>query len=268
MEVNWLEKVAAIAQQAGNEIMKVYHQTEIRVETKEDDSPLTLADRAAHELIVKELKNAWPDIPILSEEATDQPGRATFGAGRYWLVDPLDGTKEFIKKNDEFTVNIALIEDGQPVLGVVHAPALGSTYSATALLGAFKQATPDADWETIECATHEDNTPWRVVGSRSHAGDSLKALMNRLGPVELVPMGSSLKLCLVAEGKADLYPRLGPTSLWDTAAAQCVVESAGGRVITLTGAPLGYGNTSALLNPYFIAHGRSKTNWPDMFAKT
>jgi len=256
-----LMDVVALAQKAGDAIMAVYESDDFGVETKADDSPLTRADRAAHDVIVAGLTASWPSVPVLSEEDADRPGRADLGRGRYWLVDPLDGTKEFIKRNGEFTVNIALIEEGSAVLGVVYAPAKGWTYAAAVGEGALKQTGGDGDWATITCAKHGEGAPWRVVGSRSHAGDSLKTWLEALGETELVPMGSSLKLCLVAEGAADVYPRLGPTSLWDTAAAQCVVEQAGGKVITLSGEVLGYGDTAELLNPYFIAHGGGDMDW-------
>ncbi len=242
-----------MAHDAGRAIMDVYGR-DFDVSHKADSSPLTEADQAAHRLIAGRLRALTPDIPVLSEEEIDLPGREHWGQGRYWLVDPLDGTREFIKRNGEFTVNIALVEQGRPVLGVVHAPALGWSYAAAAGEGAFKR-TGEGAWQAIHCATHKENAPWRVVGSRSHAGDSLQAVLDRLGDYELVPMGSSLKLCLVAEGAADLYPRLGPTSLWDTAAAQCVVEEAGGRVIDPAGRPLGYADTEHLLNPQFFVYG-------------
>lgn len=260
-----LREVIAIAHDAGRAIMDVYGR-DFDVSHKTDSSPLTEADQAAHRLIADRLRVLTPDIPVLSEEEIDLPQREHWGQGRYWLVDPLDGTKEFIKRNGEFTVNIALIDQGRPVLGVVHAPALNLSYAAAAGEGAFKQAG-EGSWQAIRCATHKANAPWRVVGSRSHAGDSLQSVLGRLGSCELVPMGSSLKLCLVAEGAADLYPRLGPTSLWDTAAAQCVVQEAGGKVVTLDGATLGYGNTAELLNPYFIVHGTSDMDWPAVFGE-
>jgi 3''(2''),5''-bisphosphate nucleotidase, bacterial len=246
-----LNQLVDIAQRAGDAIMTVYR-TDFFVKTKSDDSPLTRADQSAHELIVCELKKLAPEIPILSEEDTDINGRSELGSGRYWLVDPLDGTKEFIKRNGEFTVNIALIEQGCAVLGVVHGPALDVTYAACANEGAFKLAAGlIGEWQRIQVASHDDHTPWRVVVSRSHAEDSLNKFLARLGQCELISMGSSLKFCLVAEGAADIYPRLGPTSLWDTAAAQCVVEAAGGKVVQLDGIPLSYANTDELLNPYF-----------------
>lgn len=255
-----LREVDAIARRAGHAIMRVYARG-FSVQDKADRSPLTEADLAAHTVIVDDLGKLIPSLPILSEEAVEAFPRS-FSGERYWLVDPLDGTKEFIKRNGEFTVNIALIERGRAVLGVVHAPAIEATYTAARGLGAFRQRQADAA-EPIHVAIHQDGTPWRVVGSRSHAGDSLEAFVQRLGAHTMLPMGSSLKLCLVADGSADLYPRLGPTSLWDTAAAQCVVEQAGGMVVTVAGEPLGYGNPSALLNPSFVVYGRGSPNCRD-----
>lgn len=247
-----LNQVDTLARKAGAAIMEIYGR-EFTIEQKEDKSPLTEADAAAHHIIVQGLAELPLQAPILSEE--DTAGFASADEhGRYWLVDPLDGTKEFIKRNGEFTVNIALIENGKPALGVVYAPALNVGYMAAEGLGAFKyegSAAPVA----ISVAEHQAGTPWRVVGSRSHGGGELPALLEKLGEHELVPMGSSLKLCLVAENAADIYPRLGPTSLWDTGAAQCVVEQAGGAVVQLNGEPLSYANTNEVLNPFFLVLG-------------
>ncbi len=254
----WLDAVVDIAVGAGDAIMAIYPR-DFAVDYKADQSPLTEADRQAHHRIAGALRRLAPEVPQLSEEDCDAPGRSELGAGTYWLIDPLDGTREFVKKNGEFTVNIALIKAGRPILGVVHAPALGCTYAAAAGDGAFKRAAPAASWRPIRCGPGpQDNQPWRVVGSRSHGGDSLNALLQRLGSHELIPMGSSLKLCLVAEDAADLYPRLGPTSLWDTAAAHCVVEGAGGEVTTLSGTRLSYADTSQLLNPHFLVFPRTR----------
>lgn len=257
-----LNQVDALARKAGAAIMEIYGR-EFSVEQKEDKSPLTEADAAAHRIIVDGLSALDVQVPILSEEDTANFADAD-AEGRYWLVDPLDGTKEFIKRNGEFTVNIALIEHGKAILGVVYAPALDVGYTAAAGLGAFKVeqgAAPVA----ISVAQYREGTSWRVVGSRSHAGDSLLQLLEKLGRHELVAMGSSLKLCLVAEGAADAYPRLGPTSLWDTAAAQCVVEQAGGSVVRLNGEPLSYANTREVLNPYFLVLGKNNLDWPALF---
>ncbi|WP_281257559.1 3'(2'),5'-bisphosphate nucleotidase CysQ [Zobellella endophytica] len=258
-----LGEVEAIAREAGAAIMTIYGR-EFSVEEKADKSPLTEADAAAHRLIADRLGALSLALPVLSEEDTEQFAGPD-GAGRYWLVDPLDGTKEFIKRNGEFTVNIALIEQGKAVLGVVYAPALDVTYSAAAGLGAFKVDT-QGNRAPIRVAEHRPGTPWRVVGSRSHAGEEMPRLLAKLGDHELVPMGSSLKLCLVAEGAADAYPRLGPTSLWDTAAAHCVAEQAGGAVVQLDGQPLSYANPGAVLNPYFLVLGKSELDWPSLFA--
>ena len=191
---------------------------------------------------VRRLEKLQPALPILSEEAVTDFSGADH-SGRYWLVDPLDGTREFIKRNGEFTVNIALIEQGRAILGVVYAPVLNVAYLAAEGLGVYK-AEADGRRVPIRVAEHQAGSSWRVVGSRSHAGDSLTAFLQQLGTHELISLGSSLKFCLVAEGAADVYPRMGPTSLWDTAAAQCVVEQSGGRVIELTGEPISYADPS------------------------
>jgi 3'(2'), 5'-bisphosphate nucleotidase len=240
-----LDQVEQIALKAGEAIMAIYGR-EFTVEEKEDKSPLTEADQAANDIIVAGLEALPQAIPVLTEEAVE----AFTGAdaqGRYWLVDPLDGTKEFIKRNGEFTVNIALIEQGRPVLGVVYAPALNVTYLGAEGVGAFK------------VAEHRAGKPWRVVGSRSHASQDTLDWLQPLGEYELVPMGSSLKLCLVAEGAADLYPRLGPTCLWDTGAAHAVVNAAGGAVETPDGLVLSYANTAETLNPWFVVYGGSRS---------
>ena len=261
---NFPDKIEVIAREAGAAIMDIYAH-DFSVHTKADHSPLTEADTAAHEIITRQLGRLQPALPILSEEAVEDFSGAD-GSWCYWLVDPLDGTKEFIKRNGEFTVNIALIEHGRPVLGVVYAPALDTAYLAADGVGAFK-IEADGLRAPIRVAEHTKGMPWRVVGSRSHADDSLTAFLQQLGTHELIPMGSSLKFCMVAEGKADIYPRLGPTSLWDTAAAQCVVEQAGGRVIQLTGEPLSYAHPSAVLNPFFLVHGKSAVNWADLLTR-
>ena len=264
IDTKLLTKVEAIAREAGTAILNIYAR-DFSVQDKADKSPLTEADLAAHTIISQRLSELTPPLPILSEEDIDGftgPDQA----GRYWLVDPLDGTKEFIKRNGEFTVNIALIVEGCPVLGVVFAPVLDTIYSAGQELGAFKQIGTN-ERKQICVAEHNSHTSWKVVGSRSHAGDSLNQVLQLLGKHEMLSMGSSLKFCMVAEGSADVYPRLGPTSLWDTAAAQCIVEQAGGQVIELTGKPLRYHDVAETLNPFFIAHGRCNINWTALFSK-
>jgi 3'(2'), 5'-bisphosphate nucleotidase len=248
-----LNAVERIALEAGHAIMSVYAR-KFSVEEKADKSPLTEADRAAHNVIIRGLQALPVQIPILSEEDIEGFAGADV-EGRYWLVDPLDGTKEFIKRNGEFTVNIALIENGKPVLGVVTAPALRIGYVAAQGLGAFK-IEADGQRKAIAVAGEpETGATWRVVGSRSHPSRDLGAWLAKLGNHTMLPMGSSLKLCLIAEGCADAYPRLGPTCLWDTGAAHAVVLQAGGRVETLEGDSLSYVNPSEKLNPYFVVWG-------------
>jgi 3'(2'), 5'-bisphosphate nucleotidase len=259
---DWLDEIAAIALDAGREILVVYER-DFEVDHKGDGSPLTEADRAAHRLIVARLEALTPDIPVLSEESATVAYETRAAWPVFWLVDPLDGTREFVKRNGEFTVNIALIVGHEPVLGVVHVPVTGVSYLACRGAGAWKQES-SADRTPIGVRPVPQDR-LTIVASRSHAGETLKAALERIGPHETVSMGSSLKLCLVAEGKADLYPRLGPTSEWDTAAAQCVVEVAGGRVTDLENRPLRY-NKESILNPYFIVSGPGDRNWAEFFA--
>ncbi|BBL72687.1 3'(2'),5'-bisphosphate nucleotidase CysQ [Methylogaea oryzae] len=253
-----LEPVAALARLAGAAIMEIYR-GDIQVEYKDDCSPLTAADMAAHACIERGLAALTPDIPLLSEESKDTPAELRLGWSTYWLVDPLDGTKEFIKRNGEFTVNIALIRDHAPVLGVVYVPAQGLSYQAARGCGAFKQVNGQAA-QAIAVRGEPPAVPV-VVGSRSHGAERLGGYLQRLGEHRLSSVGSSLKFCLVAEGAADLYPRFGPTSEWDTAAAQCVVEQAGGSVVDLQGRPLRYGAKEGLLNPEFLVYGSSRRDW-------
>lgn len=250
------QQITALAHRAGDAIMEIYQQ-DFSVYEKSDESPLTEADLAAHNLIVEGLESI-SKLPILSEESADIAWSERQTWQDYWLVDPLDGTKEFIKKNGEFTVNIALISNGVPTLGVVYAPVLKTTYIGVAGLGACK--ITDGDSQAISPAPHINGETWKVVGSRSHQSPEITGLLDRLpGETELIAMGSSLKLCLVAEGKAHLYPRLGPTSEWDTGAAQAVVEAAGGKVTVIDGdplakdaSPLRYNQKESVLNPYFL----------------
>jgi len=246
-----IPKVNEIARQAGAAIMAVYHSGGDAGETsKADGSPLTQADLAAHRIIVKGLKALTPDCHILSEEAADISYAERAQWTRFWLVDPLDGTKEFIKRNGEFTVNIALVENGEAVLGVVYAPALDVQYNAARGSGAFVQRGNSAA-QPIRVREYFAGDTTKVVASRSHSDSRTEALLNRLGDHQSISMGSSLKLCLVAEGAAHFYPRLGPTMEWDTAAAHAVVNEAGGRVCDLMGRELHYNKTD-LHNPEFL----------------
>ena len=257
-----IHAIRRIAEDAGQLIMTVY-QRDFAVQDKQDTSPLTEADLLAHQHIATKLVELTPDIPVLSEEAADIDEKLRCSWARYWLVDPLDGTKEFIRKNGEFTVNIALIELGEPVLGVVHAPALGISYWGARGTGAFK-ANAAGTVESIRVAPPPaGERAWRVVGSRSHASTEFETFMAGMRNAELVSMGSSLKLCLVAEGAADLYPRLGPTCEWDTAAAHAVVSAAGGQVLVWpTLQPLHYNKRpDSLLNPFFMVCARPHPDW-------
>ncbi|HAS22476.1 3'(2'),5'-bisphosphate nucleotidase CysQ [Idiomarina loihiensis] len=242
-----LKEVKEIAREAGAAIMDIYRSDDFDVQKKADDSPLTKADLAAHNIICDGLRALDIQYPVISEESSNISWAQRKHWCRYWLVDPLDGTKEFIKRNDEFTVNIALIEKGVPILGVVYAPALNAMYTGERDRGAFLND------KVISVASRKSET-LRVVGSRSHPSQETTDWLDALDkPYEMLGVGSSLKFCLVAEGKADIYPRLGPTSEWDTAAAHAVLGAAGGEVTTVAGAPLLYNQKEDYLNPHFIA---------------
>lgn len=253
-----LPQVVAVAEKAGEAVMEIYGQEDFAVAYKGDDSPLTRADIVSHEIILRHLRALTPDLPILSEESESLTFAERQSWRALWLVDPLDGTKEFIKRNGEFTINIALIEDDRPVLGVVHAPALNVTYFAAESVGAFKQTGGKLPRQIV--VTQYRYGPLKIVTSRSHRGEGLESFLDKIGPVERIRIGSSLKLCLVAEGAAHLYPRLGPTMEWDTAAGQCVIEMAGGVATDLRGHALVY-NKPNLLNPYFMASGSPTYPW-------
>ncbi|WP_429234483.1 3'(2'),5'-bisphosphate nucleotidase CysQ [Aeromonas salmonicida] len=249
-----ISELEPIARAAGDIIMAIYSQP-FTVEYKGDESPLTAADKGAHEVIVQALAGLTPDIPVLSEESGPEVMGLRHGWSRYWLVDPLDGTKEFVSRNGEFTVNIALIEDGKPLWGLVYAPVLDRLWYGGKGMGAWRVA--DGKREAIQTMPHQEGSPWRVVGSRNHLSRETLDYLARFGDIErgeieLVSMGSSLKFCIIAEGGAELYPRLAPTCEWDTAAAQAVLEGAGGSVTRLDGSPLAY-NKPDILNPWFVA---------------
>jgi len=246
-----IDNIIEIAKDAGDKILEIYNKESFDHQLKIDNSPLTEADIASHNLITQQLNEITPTIPILSEESSTISWQERKQWDYYWLVDPLDGTKEFIKKNGEFTVNIALIYQHEPVLGVVHAPVLNETWIGEQ--GKPSKKIENGNTRTIKVKQHKQGEVYKVVGSRSHAGDSLNEFLNELGKHEIVSMGSSIKLCLVAEGRAHLYPRLGPTSEWDTAAAHAVVNAAGGEVVNSeTKIPLKYNTKDSLRNPYFI----------------
>lgn len=258
MKLPDIQKINEIAHRAGAAILKIYEH-DFEIIEKADKSPLTEADLASHNVIIDGLQTLTPEIPVLSEESTSISYDTRKQWTTYWLIDPLDGTKEFIKRNGEFTVNIALIHEGRAVLGVVYVPVTAVTYYGDSEQGAFKIDSNGS--RSAIGVVSQRQTPLQVAGSRSHAGDSLMQFLGKLGEHEIVSMGSSLKLCLVAEGKADIYPRLGLTSEWDTAAAQAVVEAAGGKVTDTNMQPLMYNTKESLLNPYFFVFGDTSVDW-------
>lgn len=251
-------EVVRIAQEAGEDILEIYNdESNFGVELKSDQSPLTKADKKANDTIVKRLKLLEKQFPIISEENKQLPFEERKHFKSFWLVDPLDGTKEFIKRNGEFTVNIALIEDGRPVLGVVYVPVTRETFWAVKGMGSFHiKEEKESKLDAKKFSMNDQNL--RIVCSRSHINEDTQNFINALNNPVPVSKGSSLKFLLIASGQAELYPRMGPTMEWDTGAAQIVLEEAGGEVLHHeTMQPLTY-NKSSLLNPYFIA--RAKLN--------
>jgi 3'(2'), 5'-bisphosphate nucleotidase len=253
-----IDAVCQISREASDRILEIYD-TDFSIESKEDYSPLTKADLAAHNTICAALADLTPDIPVLSEESAELPYAKRRQWSSYWLVDPLDGTREFIKRNGEFTVNIALIENHQTIMGVITVPVTGVCYYAATSLGAFKK-NAEGTAESIKVKTSDINNII-IAGSRSHGSEQQKAFINSLGGAEIIAIGSSLKLCLVAEGIVDIYPRFGLTSEWDTAAAQCIVEEAGGRVVDMDFKPIRYNTKESLLNPEFLVIADQYFNW-------
>jgi len=246
---------------AGQLVLAIY-QRDFDIEHKADDSPLTEADLAAHHALIALLERLTPGVPVLSEESEGIDAKTRLSWHSYWLIDPLDGTKEFIKRNGEFTLNVALVEDGVPVLGVVHAPVLGVTWVGVVGEGAWRCEAGRSESIRVRALPDPAAAPWMVVGSRRHGAQAFEAFCERLPAYECTSMGSSLKLCLVAEGKADLYPRLAPTCEWDTAAAQAVVSAAGGEVLDAQSLePLRCNQGESLLNPFFVVCGQRDKRW-------
>jgi len=253
-----LPEIDNIARSAGGEILKIY-KTDFSVTNKEDDSPLTVADTAANEVICKNLSLLTPQIPILSEESSHIDFSERKKWSQYWLVDPLDGTREFIKKNDEFTVNIALIDGHQSVLGVVHIPVIDTSYLAAINHGAYRYDKKNKmEKISVRKINKNDIT---IAGSRSHGNQRQQSFISKIKNAKVLSVGSSKKFCLVAEGKADIYPRFGSTSEWDTAAAQCIVEESGGKVIDEDLNPIKYNTKSSLINPSFFVIADTSFNW-------
>ncbi len=253
-----LPAVCDVAVGAGRATLPIYR-SDFGVETKDDDSPLTDADMAAHRHIHAGLEALTPAWPQLSEEGAQTAFETRQGWSRYWLIDPLDGTREFVSKNDQFTINIALVDSHRPILGVVYAPVYDTLWYAAEGVGAFKQVETSAA-QPLQTARPDTGRP-RVLVSRSHRTPAIDDLLARMPDYTPVTMGSSLKFCVIAEGAADFYPRLGPTSEWDTAAGHAVLAVAGGDVTDTQGTPLSYNTRESLLNPHFLAFGDPDHDW-------
>ena len=247
-----------IARHAGERIVEVYG-GDCEISYKSDQTPVTTADMAAHDIILAQLQALTPKLPVLSEESDAVSFEERYGWDTYWLVDPLDGTREFLRRNGEFSVNIALISNNRPIAGVVFAPILNVAYFATQSRGAFKQVAENKP-EPI----HVRNAPKPVTVARSRSpvtGPNMQLFLDAIGEHDEIPMGSALKSCLVAEGVADIYARLGPTGEWDTAASQCIVEEAGGHVTDTHSRGLTYNLRESLINPNFLVYGDDKIDW-------
>ena len=244
-----ISSTVEIAKLAGEGITEIYN-SDFDYQLKKDLSPITAADNLSHIIITKRLKILTPEIPILSEENCDIPYKIRENWTKYWLVDPLDGTKEFIKRNGEFTVNIALIENNTPIFGVIHLPVTSETYWGSQVNGSF-YSSGNNDVKEIRVSENHQN-PIRLVASRSHPSEMLNSLLKKIVDYEIIEVGSSIKFCHIASGQADCYPRFGPTSEWDTAAGEAIVSSAGGHVVAASGNSMKYNVKEEYLNPNFI----------------
>tara|TARA_B100001750_G_scaffold243921_1_gene260164 strand:+ start:1480 stop:2307 length:828 start_codon:yes stop_codon:yes gene_type:complete len=238
-----------IAKEAGKAIKEIYN-SDFDYQLKQDLSPITAADNLSHKIIAERLQTLTPETPILSEENCDIPYKIRSQWVKYWLVDPLDGTKEFIKRNGEFTVNIALMDNNTPILGVIHMPMTNETYWGSKVNGSF-YSNKNNDMERIQVSDNHLN-PIRIVTSRSHPSEMLNLLLEKIIDYEIIELGSSIKFCHIASGQADCYPRFGPTSEWDVAAGEAIVRSAGGNIVTLSGSSMNYNTKEDYLNPNFI----------------
>ena len=246
-----IENLIQISKNAGDAIMDIY-ETKFDVDIKSDQSPLTKADLLSNKIICSYLKKITPEIPVLSEESSDVQYERRSKWSEYWLVDPLDGTKEFIKRNGEFTTNIALISENRPVLGIIHVPVSNETYWGSKETGSYHLNGDSLSNKKKISVSKEKNDCLRIVSSRSHPTGELKILLQKLGKHKLVSMGSSLKFCLIAKGEADCYPRLGPTCEWDTAAGEIIAESAGANIVNLSNKMIRYNQKESYLNPHFL----------------
>lgn len=253
-----------VARLAGAAVMDIYRRPDFEVALKADASPVTAADLASQALILEKLGEIAPDIPVLSEEAAALPFSERRKWKRLFIVDPLDGTREFVSRNGEFTINIALVEEGVPILGVVFAPTLDRTWWGAATIGAFRL---DRQGPERAIGVGGEAGDLRVLASRSHSGATLETFLGFLPPHRRISVGSSVKFCQVAEGSADFYPRMSPTQEWDTAAGDAILRAAGGQVLTLEGAPLRY-NKEDLLSPFFVALGSRAVPWQDAWQST
>jgi 3'(2'), 5'-bisphosphate nucleotidase len=251
MEVGVLEFLGNLAKEAGKAILEVY-ETDFAVERKEDSSPLTLADRRSHQIITAGLQSEYPKIPVLSEEGKEVPYAARKAWPRFWLVDPLDGTKEFVKRNGEFSVNIALVEGATPILGAIYLPVPDRLFVADIRKGCREVLHCEAS-RTLHVGGSSPESTVRVLKSRSHPSPDLEALLEILPSHESVTRGSALKFCAIAAGEADFYPRFGPTWEWDTAAGQAIVTAAGGVMVALNGEPFTYNKPNLVNGPFLVA---------------
>ncbi|MFK5892697.1 MAG: 3'(2'),5'-bisphosphate nucleotidase CysQ [Pseudomonadota bacterium] len=257
-----LPQVLELVKRAGKKILEVAEQC-IDIDCKIDNTPVTNADLAANELIVSELSHLDSKFPVLSEESTKIPFSQRKLWNTYWLVDPLDGTREFINNNGEYSINIALIHEHKAIFGVIYAPVQGVIYYAYKGAGAYKIDGLNKP-EQLH-VNDQKRCPLIIACGNNQPGDEFEEFVKQLGDVAFIAMGSSLKSCLIADGSADLYARLGPTSEWDTAAAQCIVEEAGGCLTNLKMQPLTYNTKDSLLNPHFLVYGDKNEDWGHFF---
>ena len=246
-----IENLIRISKNAGEAIMGVY-ESDFSINIKTDQSPLTKADLLSNKIICQSLKEITPEIPILSEESSDIPYQERMEWKQYWLIDPLDGTKEFIKKNGEFTTNIALIREGRPVFGIIHVPVTNHTYWGSMEFGAFELSGDSSEDIKKIVVSNTNDSKLRIVTSRSHPSGDLKSLLDRIENYKLVTTGSSLKFCLIAKGEADIYPRLGLTCEWDIAAGEIIAKSAGADVVSTKNKVIEYNSKEDYLNPFFL----------------
>ncbi|MCR9581119.1 3'(2'),5'-bisphosphate nucleotidase CysQ [Vibrio antiquarius] len=263
-----LPQVIEIARSAGQMILEIYEKKQYEAYTKSDETPVTSADIAAHKLITERLSELTPDIPVLSEEDADISLEQRAQWERYWLVDPLDGTQEFIARSGDFATIIALVDNNKPTMGVVYGPVSGVTYYAYSGKGAWK--VPDMS-DSVKIHTHKHEQPGQSIAiaiSRRQDINRITSRMSSAWNYDLIPLGSAaLKACLVAEGAVDCYLRLGPTGEWDTAATQCIVEEAGGRILSTQLEPLSYNERETLENPNFIVLGDADLPWNEILQR-